>query len=70
MIQQKNFSSTQVKNIQYDSDTKVMRITFNNGAQYDYQNVPVSVWDGAQSASSIGQYVNANIKSTYKYSKV
>lgn len=70
MVIERTFDSSQVKRIQYNDQTKVMRITFKSGATFDYADVPESVWEAAKEADSIGSFVSTNIKGTYTYTKV
>jgi len=58
--------SSQIKSIGYDSDTKVFEIVYKNNATYEYYDVPPALWFAAQTANSIGKFVNEFIKS-YKY---
>ena len=69
--QQKTYTdSTNVKQIRYSEDRKIMQVIFTSGATYQYFGVPEQVWDAAVLADSIGGFINANIKGKYKYSKV
>ncbi len=54
----------------YDKDTKVLQITFSNGATYTYQNVPLAMYEGIFTAESAGKFVQQFIvKGKYKSSK-
>lgn len=62
--------SGNVNKISYDSDKKSMVITFANGSQYRYFDVPESVYTQACDAPSVGTFVAQNIKGTYQYQKL
>lgn len=47
-----------------------MTIKYVTGATYDYDGVPLSVWNEALDAESIGSFVNNNIKGIFDYKKV
>ena len=64
-------SSSNLRAIGYDSDTKTLEVEFLNGGLYSYANVPISVYNSLMSASSHGSYFNANIKKGgYPYKKL
>ena len=68
---QKTYSdSTNVKKIFYSYEQKIMQVTFTSGATYQYFDVPERTWEAAVNASSIGGFINTNIKGKFKYSKV
>lgn len=68
---EKNFvSSTNVEAIGYNADTQTLRVWFLNGSIYDYFNVPSVEYEGLKTASSVGTYLNRNIKGPYPYQKV
>lgn len=48
----------------------ILEVEFNHGAVYHYLNVPESKYDELVSASSIGQYFNANVKYNYETVRV
>ena len=48
----------------------ILEIEFNSGAIYQYENVPIRVYDVMMKADSVGKYFNAHIKSKYNYRRV
>lgn len=62
-------NSSQVDEIGYSKEDKIFMVVYKNGAKYHYFNVPQEVWDGAQSAESVGSYVHKNVKG-YSYKRV
>ncbi|MFT4925594.1 MAG: hypothetical protein ACI8WB_001687 [Phenylobacterium sp.] len=63
-------SSSNVESIGYDEDSETLQVTFNNGMTYQYFDVPEQLFDGLCNAGSVGSYLHAHIKGTYRYSKV
>jgi len=55
-------SSSNVQAIGYDEANQLLYVRFNNNSLYCYQGVPLAEFDGLQSASSKGSYLNVNIK--------
>jgi uncharacterized protein len=62
--------SSNIESIGYDSRSQTLEIEFLNGSVYQYFDVPEHVFNELMSADSYGKYLNANIKGTYRYSKV
>lgn len=62
--------STNVKQIRYSEENKIMQVTFTSGSTYQYYGVPAETWDAAVLADSIGGFINTNIKGKFKYAKV
>ena len=56
--------------IEYDPDTLVLRVTFKNGSQYEYEGVLQDVVDEMMSADSQGSYFNRNVRMNYPYTKL
>lgn len=64
-------SSSNLKTVGYDPETKQLEIEFLNGGIYLYSGVPESVYAGLMSASSHGSYFDAHIKKGgYKFTKL
>ena len=60
--------SSNIASVGYDGN--IMEIEFNSGAIYQYENVPIRVYDVMMKADSVGKYFNAHIKSKYNYRRV
>lgn len=54
--------SSAINNVAYDTDSKVMTITFKTSGSYDYPDVPQHHYDGIVAAESVGKYFNKYIK--------
>lgn len=63
-------TSSNVESIGYDEGSSTLQIEFKNGATYQYFDVPENVFTELRDADSIGGYLAARIKGTYRYSKV
>ncbi|WP_010578759.1 KTSC domain-containing protein [Leptospira alexanderi] len=63
-------SSSNIRSIGYDAESQTLEIEFLNGGIYQYFDVPNSIFDGLMGAPSHGEYLAANVKGTYRYSKV
>ncbi len=62
--------SSNIESIGYDAKGKILEIEFLNGSIYQYFDVPEHIYSELMSADSHGKYLNANIKGSYRYSKV
>lgn len=60
-------SSSNIESVGYDPETETLHVVFRSGDEYDYFNVPPSVYRGFQSAGSAGQYLNRVVKGRYPY---
>ena len=69
-ISLKPVSSSNIDSIGYSIATETLRVQFKTGAIYDYEGVPVEVYQQMQNASSVGCYLNKHIKNTYAYTRV
>lgn len=65
-----NFTSSNIASLRYDSSTSTLEVGFHNGGLYHYYDVPSQVWEAFKTAPSQGQYLAAQIKGHYRYSKV
>lgn len=63
-------SSSNVQAIGYDEGMQTLEVEFNNGAVYQYFNVPKDEYEGLMNASSKGSYMHSNIKPRYSVSKL
>ncbi len=63
-------NSSNLKSSTYNTESKSLLVEFNNGAIYEYGEVPWEVFTKFRMAESQGKYFNTNISKTYKYQKV
>lgn len=64
------YDSSNLKSANYDTNTKKLTITFNNGLSYEYDDVPHDTFAGMNLSESTGKYFNQNIAKKYNYRKV
>jgi hypothetical protein len=62
--------SSNLKKTEYDTETKKMLVEFNNGAKYEYVEVPHQVYTQFRMSESQGKFFSTKISKTYKYRKV
>lgn len=63
-------SSSNVASVGYDAYTMTLEVEFTNGSVYQYFDVPETEYQALVSASSVGSYLNRNIKTSYRYARV
>ena len=66
----KTVSSTDIKSIGYNEETKILEIEFHSEGIYQYSNVPKNVHSALMGASSHGKYFNRVIKNNFSTTKV
>ena len=63
-------TSSQIKSVGYDPESKELYIEFLNGTVYSYSNVPEKVYEEMITPTvSVGKYFFANIKGVFGYAK-
>ncbi|MGF6330148.1 KTSC domain-containing protein [Pseudomonas sp. PICF141] len=63
-------SSSNIASIGYDSESMTLEVEFNNGATYQYFDVGLRLYEELINADSVGGFLAAHIKGTYRFSKV
>lgn len=66
----KPVDSSTISEIGYDPITKVLRVGFNSGGTYDYDDVEEAIWHSFITASSVGSYFHKRIRGTYSTRKI
>lgn len=61
--------SSTVESLHYDSDTKILMVTFNHGVTYSYFDVTYEDYLDVITSQSIGSALNKTIKGVYNYQK-
>ena len=64
------FESSNIASLKYDAETLTLQVSFHNGSDYQYFDVPQQTWEAMKLAESKGVFLNSEIKGTYRYSKV
>jgi aspartokinase-like uncharacterized kinase len=62
--------SSNIKKTEYDTETKKMLVEFNNGFQYEYDEVPHQVYTKFRKSESQGKFFTTDISKKYKYKKL
>jgi|TARA_B110000503_G_scaffold31473_1_gene50792 hypothetical protein len=62
--------SSNIKSTEYDTESKDLVVEFNNGAKYNYNNVPHQVYTKFRLAESQGKFFTTDIAKQYSYKKV
>ena len=60
-------SSSNLRSVGYDPDTRTLEVEFHQGGIYRYSAVPERVYRGLMQADSHGSYFHYNIRTSYKY---
>jgi hypothetical protein len=63
-------SSSNIAEVGYDEGQRILEVLFHNGSVYQYFDLPPHIYNELLQASSIGQYLNANIKGNFRYARV
>jgi hypothetical protein len=63
-------TSSNVVSIGYDPSTLTLEVEFKGNSVYQYFDVTEIVYQELMRASSIGQFMHANIRNNYRYAKV
>ena len=64
-------SSSNIAAVAYDATTSTLAVRFHSGDEYHYFNVPETEYQGLLRASSVGGYMDRNIKKRgYNYAQV
>lgn len=63
-------ASSNVVSIGYDSSSQTLEVEFSKSGIYQYYNVPEAIYEQLMAASSIGGFLNTNIKNSFSYSKI
>lgn len=61
-------ASTQVSATIYKGST--LTVVFRTGSIYQYAVVPAKVWENLQQATSIGTFLNKEIKGAYEFNQI
>ena len=62
--------SSNIRNTEYDTETKKLVVEFNNGLKYEYDEVPHQTYTKFRMSESQGKYFTTDIAKKFKYKKV
>ena len=63
-------ASSNLKSAKFDTVGESLVVEFNNGAIYEYESVPWTVFTKFRMAESQGKFFNTEIGKKYKYKKI
>jgi lysyl-tRNA synthetase class 2 len=58
-------TSAAIASADYDAEKKILKVTFNQGSVYHYNDVPADLYHELKQAPSLGQFFNAQIREQY-----
>jgi hypothetical protein len=62
--------SSMIRSFDFDNSTSILEVEFNNGAVWQYYDVPESVYYEMKSASSFGKFFHTNIKGQFRENRI
>jgi KTSC domain len=62
--------SDNLASVGYDAATQTLEVEFQNGRVYQYFNVPGGIYESLMRAPSKGEFLAAQIKDRFPYSRV
>jgi len=62
--------SSNIADVGYDDANMTLEVGFRNGTVYQYFDVPQTLYQEFMGADSKGTFLNANIKNSYRYTKL
>lgn len=65
-----SYESSNIKGGKYNTNTKKLEVTFNNGLIYEYDDVPHEIFAELNLSESQGRYFNKNISKNYTFRKI
>jgi len=64
-----DIQSSNIKHTEYDTETKLLEVTFNNDLKYIYENVPHQIYTQFRLSESQGKFFSSKIAKSYPYKK-
>jgi hypothetical protein len=65
-----DIKSSNLKSASYNTETKNLTITFNNGSIYEYYDFPWEIFTKFRMSESQGKFFSTSINGKYKYKKI
>ncbi len=62
--------SSNIAAFSYSDESRILTVEFKNGGQYEYFDVPSTVFEAMKAAGSKGQFLAQNIKGQFRYARV
>jgi hypothetical protein len=70
LIEKLEVNSSAIFEVAYYPNVERLFITFKNGREYEYLNVPIHIMCGLREASSKGKFLNKYVLAQYRFKKV
>ena len=62
--------SSNIKKTEYDTDSKLLIVEFNNNTKYQYEEVPHQIYTRFRMSESQGKFFSTDIAKKYKFKKL
>lgn len=62
--------SSNIKKTEYDTDSKLLIVEFNNNTKYQYEEVPHQIYTRFRMSESQGKFFTSDIAKKFKYKKL
>jgi hypothetical protein len=69
-VRRQPVTSSDLKSVGYDHQSKTLEVEFHSGGIYEYDGVSASVHSELINAPSVGRYFRAHIRTTYPYRRL
>lgn len=64
-------NSSMISTIYYDRESQELIVTFKNGGQYKYFDVPAELFEQLSSVTeNLGKFFTANVKTKFRFEKI
>lgn len=65
-----DINSSNLSSASYDTESKILNVTFKTGSIYEYEKVPWETFTKLRMSESQGKFFNNNIAKVYSYKKI
>lgn len=70
-MKQENFhESRMIESTEYDDETQILEVTFNNNDVYAYYDVPLSEYEAMIESDSVGKFFVQYIRNDYEWDPI
>lgn len=66
-VEMQPVNSSMVSHVGYEPETSTLHVTYHGGRTYQHPGVPQAKFDALMSSSSIGKYLNTQIKPAHPH---
>lgn len=63
-------NSSNVEQYRYNEDTKTLQVEFKPDGTYEYNDVPVTLFEDMKTAPSKGKFLHTKIKGKFDYTRL